>query len=255
MHEFRRQEYLQAIGIETYIPRLTLPCAAESHLCENSDCNDLTMIESPDVLSLQVDLQSQENEPTQTITLNQVLFDVNDKLTNKTEPSRSDNTSRQVQQREIYLASFSLSVWRPRPGFVIISARNVNAMPTELFLNNFLRFYLKQNDLTLSEEVLRWPASENGKMALTKENACAELQTWLSVQNEFNSIDKLWLFGDIYRYFSSTPLVPTENLTLNSCDIQLDQTSSNRIVKAIIFPDLSQFLLDPQLKTILLSLR
>jgi hypothetical protein len=248
MREIRRQEYLQTIGIETYIQRWKIPFAAESYLCDQS----FSWVEQTEILPLDVNAQNQQLSMAPAINLCQVLDVVVEKNTVKNNPYRVDALLQQFEDKKsLQVQSFSLNVWRPAPGFLVVAARNVNAMPTELLLNNFLRFYLQQNQLVLSEEVLRWPAIENSKMALTEKDACAELQTWLSVQHEFQSIKTLWFFGDIYRYFASEFSKLNDECSIEFCDIKLDPANS---ITAKIFPDLSQFLLRPQLKAKLLSL-
>jgi hypothetical protein len=257
MHEIRRQEYLQAIGIENYIPRWRIPYAAESYLCDRSFewddqvKDDVTIFEP-----IQVDsLNNQQDQIQPTIDLHHVLNSVVERTQVKTNPSRIGDILQQFEDKKsLKIQSFSLSVWRPATDFLIVAARNLNAMPTELLLNNFLRFYLRQSQLVLSEEVLRWPTFENSKIALTEKDACAELQTWLSVQHEFQSIKTLWLFGDIYRYFISEFSTSDDLSLIQSFDIQLDQAKPAQTIGIKLLPDLSQFLLQPQLKEKLLSL-
>ena len=249
MHELHRQEYLQAIGIESYIPRWKLPFAAESQRCDQS----LVWVDQGVVTPLGVNVKNQQESAKPTIDLNQVLNAVAEKNTVKNASRIGDILQQFEDKKSPSIQSFSLSVWRPSSGFLIVASRDLNAMPTELFLNNFLRCYLKQHQLILSEEILRWPAIENNKIVLTEKDACAELQTWLSVQNEFQSIKTMWFFGDAYRYFSSE-IVMSDDCFAGSCSIKLDQTDSDKPITAKIFPDLSQFLLQPQLKIQFLSL-
>jgi hypothetical protein len=257
MQEIRRQEYLQAIGIEAYIPRWKIPFAAESHLCDQSfEWSNHTKADVAIIEPIQVDNPNyQQDQLPPAIDLHQVLNSVVEKTQVKNNPSRIGDILQQIEDKKsLQIQSFSLSVWRPAAGFLIVAARNVNAMPTELLLNNFLRFYLQQSQLVLSEEVLRWPTIENSKMALNEKDACAELQTWLSVQHEFQSIKTLWFFGDIYRYFISEFSTSNDRSLIESCDIKLDQAKSTQTIRAKLLPDLSQFLLQPQLKEKLLSL-
>lgn len=253
MHEISRQEYLQTIGIESYIPRWRIPFAAESQLCDQSFEWSQTKDEIKVVEPIQVDDPNYQRDQIQPpIDLHQVLNRVVEKSKTTNEPSRIADILQQFEEKKLpQIQSFSLSVWRPEAGFLIVAARNLNAMPTELLLNNFLRFHLKQSQLVLNEEVLRWPAIENSKMALTEKDACAELQTWLSVQHEFQSIKTLWFFGDVYRYFVSEFSRSNHESLSESHDIKLD---SVQIIAAKIFPELSQILLQPQLKEKLLSL-
>lgn len=245
MHELHRQEYLQSIGIESYIPRWKLPFAAESYLCDRA-----TLVDQEVIPSIEINSQGQKDSINPAIDL--MLSTVVEKNTVKNNTSRIGDILQQFEDKKSpTIQSFSLSVWRPVPGFLIVSARNLNAIPTELFLNNFLRFYLKQHQLILVEEVLRWPAIENNKIVLTENDARIELQTWLSVQHELQSIKNLWFFGDVYRYFTSEA-ISGDDCFVGSCNIKLDQANSDHSAK--IFPDLSRFLLQPTLKAQLLSL-
>lgn len=256
MHEIRRQEYLAIMGVETYIPRWRIPFAAESHLCDQSfDWDDEVKQESK-ITTFEVNTPDHKRDPIQpAIDLHQVLSSVTEKPSIKNNPSRIDDLLQQfADKKSPQIQPFSLSVWRPAHDFLIVAARNLNAMPTELLLNNYLRFYLQQNQLVLGEEVLRWPAIENSKMTLTEKDACAELQTWLSVQYEFQSIKTLWFFGDIYRYFVPEFSRSDDASNIESCDIKMNQANSTQTITAKIFPDLSQFLFHPQLKAKLLSL-
>jgi len=255
MHEIHRQEYLQIIGIETYIPRWRIPFAAESQLCDRSFEWSQEKDEIQIVDPVQIDPNHQQDKVQPAIELHQVLNSVVEKLPVKNNPSRIGDILQQFEDKKLLqIHPFSLSVWKPASGFLIVAARNVNAMPTELLLNNFLRFYLQQNQLILKEEVLRWPAIENNKITLTEKDASAELQTWLSVQHEFQSIKTLWFFGDVYRYFVSEISGSNQDSLIESCAITLDQNDSAQTITAKIFPDLSQILLQPQLKEKLLSL-
>ncbi|MBK8186940.1 MAG: hypothetical protein IPK77_06680 [Cellvibrio sp.] len=256
MHEVHRQEYLTSMGIESYIPRWRIPFAAESHLCDQSyDLCSETKQDSIVATSEANTFDASLNNIVPAIDLQQVLKSVSEKPVVKNSPFRADEILQQVESKALHLVQpFSLSVWRPAPDFLILAARNLNAMPTELLLNNFLRFHLNLPQLTLSEEVLRWPAIENNKIALTEHNAIAELQTWLSVQHEFQPINRLWFFGGIYRYFVSDLLKLADESHINSCDIYLDQFNVKQPITAKIFPDMTRFLQQPELKEQLLSL-
>lgn len=245
MHEITRQEYLSALGIDIYIPRWKIDFAAESQLYEQ------TFDSQPELIHANNDIDTQQSE-SPVIDLRQMLESVVERVSVKKEIQTA--LQQQGEKNLQAIQSFSLSVWRPVSGFLIVSARNTNAMPTELILNNFLRFYLNQNQLTLHEEVLRWPSVENQKITLTNLDACAELQTWLSVQHEFQPIKNLWLFGDISHYFMPDKSIDFD-VFVKKFEINLDQNGSSAGPVAVkIFPDLTQFLLQPELKAQLLSL-
>jgi hypothetical protein len=241
MHEIARQEYLSALGIDTYIPRWKISFA---HTCEQ------TFDIEPEQIHLNNDLEIRREHDSPPIDLRQVLDGIVEKVVVK----KGISSSLQPPENSQTIQPFSVSIWRPESGFLIVSARNTEAMPTELLLNNFLRFYLQQNQLVLNEEVLRWPATENKKMTLTEQDACTELQTWLSVQHEFQPIKNLWFFGDVSDYFIPERSIDSDKY-IKECNINLNQNNSSvSSISVKFFPDLSQFLLHPELKFHLLSL-
>jgi hypothetical protein len=143
---------------------------------------------------------------------------------------------------------FSLSIWRPQPGFLVLDARNTQlALPTELLLHNILRHICGGSQFILDEEVLRWPMIENRFMARTADDARNELQTWLAVENELRPINKLWLMGEnTARYWL------VDGIDWNGSKWQLIQLEGSSLT-ANILPSLNELLRYPIEKAKLLT--
>lgn len=229
-----QQEYLLAMGIDTYYPRWPLACAAES---PEYDVFTELLEEPKKEFEKSVGLL----EVPQT---NNLLLDVLSNIEKQTKAPES-KTPEVIKPLEEKLSSniqpFSLSLWRPSVGFLVIADRNTDALPTELLMQNVLRFYMNNYSLKVDEEILRWPAVQTSKLVLTEEDARTELQTWLSVQHELQPVNQLWFFGESWRYFAQPKQISGENYFV----IRIENLQN---LQAKCFPGLHRILQNPQLK-------
>lgn len=244
MNELQRQTYLSVFGIENYMPRWRLPCAPESVACVLpviTPVLDVPTIPVDAAISSQSQIAvttSLEREPPQ-----RLLADI---VAPSSVPVRISVASilQQLEEKPVDIVpSFALSVWRPVPGFLVIDSRNTAlALPTELLLHNILRAVIGNQLTGLQEEVLRWPMVENRFVSRTAADACAELQTWLTVEHELRPVTQLWLMGDnATRYLFAGESEPTENWWQ-------PHSLPNIGLPALILPSLNQLLQQPQLK-------
>lgn len=241
MNLTHQQDYLVAMGITYYVPRWPLPFAAqspdvpleESSINSNSNNDDLDQTPVLPVAEQASDLLQDMLEQ---VEKNYQVKSVSPPSISQTQPILSQTV----------IPSFNLSVWRPTKGFLIIASRNGKAVPTELLANNIFRYYFRQPKLKVDEEILRWPAIDNVQLMLTEMDARTELQTWLSVQHELQTLEQIWFFGEAWQYFV------TRKETVNAdstCELMLGQTR----IFAKCFPDLTEILINPQLKADVLS--
>lgn len=247
MNELQRQAYLSALGIESYMPRWHLPSAPESVACL------LPAIEiGPLVVSAQSPLIDSiitptiVNEPAKldSSTALDMLgsFDVRQKSAT---PINAASILQQLEEKKApVVAPFSLSLWRPIPGFLIIDSRNsAAALPTELLLGNLLRVVFGTTKPDLKEEVLRWPMIENRFVSRTVSDACNELQTWLAVENELRPINRLWLLGEnAAQYFVNEDVSVVGSRWQSVAVAGLSGQSS---MTALLLPSLSELLQKP----------
>ena len=242
MNELQRQAYLSALGIENYAPRWLLPSAPVSVACVMPVFDPpVQLTASTGTPATANGIDTSNSSPTELLT----------KIADLKEPKKvplAMNAAAILQQLEEKKAPivkpFSLSVYRPQAGFLIIDSRNTTlALPTELLLNNLLRTYLKADQFTLAEETLRWPMVENRFVSRTEDDARNELQTWLAVENELRPIHTLWLMGEnAARYWM-------ESGSNHSAACWTLQAIKDLSLQALILPSLNQLLQNPVQKS------
>ena len=149
----------------------------------------------------------------------------------------------QLDAKPASIEAFSLSVWRPLDGLMVIDSRNAKmALPTELLLNNILRSFFSHEPLQSREDVLRWPMIENSFTKRTAQDARMELQTWLSVQHEIRPIKHLWLMGPNAAIYFLSEAEHFNDSIFQSVDL------ADTLIKALILPSLNEILQNPILK-------
>jgi hypothetical protein len=164
------------------------------------------------------------------------------------QPTSAADILAQLDTKPLTVEPFSLSIWRPLDGVMIIDSRNTKlALPTELLLNNVLRSVFSNQALKSQEEVLRWPMIENSFAKRSKSDACTELQTWLSVQHEIRPICYLWLMGSNAATYLLPEPVEYSASVFNKIAL-LDST-----LGALVLPSLNELLQKPTSKKQLLS--
>jgi len=257
MNELHRQIYLSALGMDTYMPRWHLPFAPVSVACKLPE----PAIESPlvakdesTVESHEIPVQAQsfvkpvglDNSP-----VNNLMGDILEvkkaaKVISK--PVSAADILAQLDSKPVTIEPFSLSIWRPTEGVMIVDSRNARlALPTELLLNNILRSLFSNQLLKPQEEILRWPMIENSFTKRTADDARNELQTWLSVQHEIRPIRYLWLMGEN----AATYLLPE---TLEYKDGLYKVIPFNEsAIHGLVLPSLNELLQKPGIKQQLFS--
>lgn len=248
VNELQRQAYLSALGIENYMPRLRLPFAPAAIACELP-----VFAETPAILPRETPVGliasvaggvAKTTSATGNLGAIDILADVNP-VKKSVVAVNAASILDQLETKKIpSLEPFTLSIWRPVPGFLIVDTRNsALALPTELLLNNLLRVFLSKDKLDLREEVMRWPMIENRFVSRTADDARNELQTWLAVENELRPVNRLWLMGNnAARYLLTAEINP---LDVYWQECSLGSTGS---LNAFILPSLNEFLQQPLLK-------
>lgn len=270
MNELQRQHYLSALGVDTYMPRWHLPFAPMSFACEVSidtgegqsslksetvsldSLVDLHKTQSTfDVVNSNFAMGGSDRSSASDLPIGHLISDMlAEKKSNVAIPrvTSAADILAQLDTKPVTITPFSLSIWRPFDGIMIVDSRNTKlALPTELFLNNMLRSMFSEQQIKTQEEVLRWPMIENSFTKRTVDDARTELQTWLSVQNEIRSIHYLWLMGEN----SSTYLLP-DSLTYSE-SLYKSAPVAGSSINALILPSLNELLQKPLSKQKLFS--
>ncbi len=251
MNEQQRQAYLSALGIETYMPRWCLSLAPNSIACiwplvheYERPAGELARNEEIIIgehASLKKEVMPEANLlPASSIS---TLLDISNDNKPKHSITSASDILTQLDTNRATINPFSLSIWRPLSDLLIVDSRNSSlALPTELLLNNMLRYMFAEQTLDLNEDVLRWPMIENSFVKRTAQDARIELQTWLSVQQEIRPFSHLWLMGEnAIRHFSSESIEFKEHLFK-------PVTIGESNFKALCLPSLNELLLRPNEK-------
>ena len=248
MNEFQRQTYLSELGVDSYMPRWHLPFAAQSQVCE---LPQLDMVESfvaidknisqPLVVGASTSSQSETASP-----VNHLISDIlqTGKITKTSAlPITAADILAQLDRKPVSIEPFRLSIWRPVNGVMVIDSRNTKlALPTELFLSNILRSIFHAQALTMQEEVLRWPMIENSFAKPTRQDACNELQTWLTVQHEIRPLKFLFLLGE-----NAASYFLPENTPFSDSIFQVSRLAEP-MLSALVLPSLNEILQNTALK-------
>ncbi|HSC67731.1 MAG TPA: hypothetical protein VLC79_08575 [Cellvibrio sp.] len=243
MNEIQRQAYLSALGIENYAPRWILPSAPMPTVCllPVPDVSDTSVAHSVVVSSLTKEVIQEEKKSSPNL-LHSIAELGEQKKFSK--PIDAATILQQLDEKKAPLVQpFSLSIYRPTPGFLMIDSRDTKlALPTDILLHNLLRAYLNTTQFAVDEEVLRWPLIENRFVSRTETDARNELQTWLAVENELRPISVLWLMGqNAIRYWLAA------DLASSSCH-WTTQAIEGLPLKALILPSLNELLQKPAQK-------
>lgn len=245
MNELQRQAYLSALGIENYAPRWFLPCAPVPMACATPvfdiSVEPVATSSSLSLVVTSVETRIESKEPAPDFLSNTTNFEGQKKA--PLAVSAAAILLQLEEKKAPVVQPFSLSVYRPRPGCLIIDSRNTQlALPTVVLLSNLLRAYFRADQVSLDEEVLRWPMIENRFVSRTEDDARNELQTWLAVENELRPIDTLWLMGEsAARYWLDLGTDWSE-----ACWSSKPIKDSS--LRALIFPSLNQLLQRPSEK-------
>ena len=257
MNELQRQHYLSALGVDTYMPRWHLPFALISVLCElpvaEVETHSLEKLEVKTELFTvptysQPVLKTISSDTSPVSNLIGDILDTKKSVKSAAAPVSAADILAQLDTKPVTIDPFSLSIWRPLDGVMIIDSRNTKlALPTELLLNNVLRSVFSTPAIKPQEEVLRWPMIENSFTKRSKSDARTELQTWLSVQHEIRPIRYLWLMGSNAASYLLPESVEYTASLFNKIAL-LDSS-----INTLILPSLNELLQKPSSKKQLFS--
>jgi len=247
MNELHRQMYLAALGVDTYMPRWLLPFAPQSVPCEfpqniHQIIHDADVSRSTDIVTTSF-VKPSVNEVSAVSHLINDITKANETIKTSVKPLGATDILAHLDTKPKTIESFSLSIWRPENGVMLIDSRNTKlALPTELLMNNLLRAEFKNQPVQSMAEVLRWPMIENSFTKRTENDARIDLQTWLSVQHEIRPIRYLWLMGEnAASYFLPTD-ISFQKVLFKS------QILINSSISALVLPSLNELLQHPSWK-------
>ena len=176
MNELTRMQYLDAMGIDMFVPKVCLPHAKASSQCVLPSAELLPVASnepslgvddhaagasSPvSVANVLADLRGEKQQAERELqrepvpASNHVVNKVNEAVASSLIPSSSAS----IVMPELIPAHFTLGMWRVEPHLQIIDSRlDGDALPTDILLRNVLtRHYLLPQAMP-AQEILHWP--------------------------------------------------------------------------------------------------
>jgi hypothetical protein len=261
MNELQRQQYLDAMGVDTYMPRWVLPHAPPPVACDVSfipDELEAGLSQGAGKAGNQAKAASNDAAAPVSTPATGVSAGASAKsesvLAALTEPVTSVEAAvEQVQSADKSTAKtsvnaepvpqFALSIWRVSEQLLVIDSRQAQlALPTEPLLINILVALGYPRKPLPKAEVIRWPMVDNPFVGQTAADAREMLEAYLDGKLLTHPAKHILLMGeDACRY-----VLPE----VNSVEDQLGKVVAleHHKVDAIVVPSLSTMLLEPEQK-------
>ncbi len=244
MNEYQRQAYLDAMGMEQYVPRWLMPHAPAPTACELPVMREAKQ-ETAQPAARAPEQKSQAAPAAGPRPVADFLDDMRrpPEKPKRREAESTPAAAAPVEAAPERIAPFTLSIWRsPLPVLVVDARQPRAAMPTDRLLRNLLQALAPHDGKQVQEEVLPWPLVKHAAVRPTAEDARAELSTWLDTELTNRPVRHLLLMGASAARF----LLPEEQSYEKALwsSLQLDPFN----LSTLVAPSLLDILRDPSLK-------
>ncbi|MCW8196146.1 hypothetical protein F6455_15240 [Proteobacteria bacterium 005FR1] len=265
MNEVLRQQYLQALGIESYLPRWILPAAAESALLPPE------ALAEPEVLAEAEPLPSAESAPVQSAALSptgEANVVGESPLKEKVELAQERPARRAAERtatEKPLLHQFTLNYWRLGPDIGVLDSRQpASALPTEQLLMNMGAALGRSLSLT-PPATITWPSLGASPVAADTSQSVREaremLHAFLAAQHERQALKAIWLMGAsaIYHGLSAVDIgdaglkdrAAIARALGNKFSLTLPaESGAEQTIELVALPGLAAMLSKPALKAI-----
>lgn len=241
-----RQHYLEAMGIESYVPRWPLPGAAPSPLLdlplsdepgdETEEVGGKSGPMRPDVVALASELrQSSASRPRLDVDLG----------TEESKP-RAVPTEAPAVRRSL---RFTLNVWQISQHILVLDSRRDLALPVGRLLHNMVLALGLTSEELVSAEPFRWPLSELGLSSKQgEEEARAALQAFVAARLPRQPLSHILLMGGPAVRFALPPEQLEETSVRALMGTSLPLNIDGASLEAIVLPSLANILQYPEFK-------
>lgn len=244
MHELHRAEYLEALGIPTYVPRYVLPLAPAPQqaalpvAAQEPVANPLPrsadqILDSVAREAPATELQSgapQAQAPQVTRELESLVADTRAPVT------AESVVAPVAESKQSRVEPFVLSCWWLGDELLAVDSREPGAaLPVEALFNNIARA-LGWHDLSREQDRLRWPLAENRfTAAANASDARDTCSIWLEAASARRPVKSIWLMGQQAREYCSPIPLESEVAEWNG-------------IRLLSMPSLSELLQAPERK-------
>ncbi|MBU2885371.1 hypothetical protein KO507_06315 [Gilvimarinus agarilyticus] len=248
MDELARQKYLNALGIDGYMPRVRLPhapqpvlCAIPETLVQASSHTPAQALMRPETEALPARSTPKENVES----VGQVLAGIGGNQERKAAPKAPLKAS--LTPKTAGVKPVHLHLWRASPSLMIVDQHEPGmAFPKETLLTNILRATQQISQPLAEAERIRCPINDDLASRYREEDVSEELKAWINEELIKSPQANLWIFGLRPAQYLATPETKPEatfSQALVSC---YGETETTR--RAAVLPSLTELLQTPDLK-------
>ncbi|MDN3638548.1 hypothetical protein QWY82_07000 [Simiduia curdlanivorans] len=238
-----RQQYLEAMGIQTYMPKWVLPSAPVPLQCDLASLSvELTAAapsESPATSSVRQDRAQEAAAPEAVGNILQSML-ANAKVTEPARsPSKVANLSLLAKQQSAISDAFAVNLWQ-FAGLIVVADRQVQkALPVNVLLKNILIALGRAVVETQKPEVIKWPLE--GLSAAQSGPADTYLKSILLARRFAGQATSLLCFGEM----SSRNLLEQDTALYAQTQITLAEAD---VMPAVCLPSLEALIEAPAMK-------
>lgn len=243
MNERQRHQYLSAMGIDSFIPRVLLPHAPAPTLCDLPVARETPAPPPPaPAQDNPIATTAPRQHPTSPSPVGNMLGEMG--IATDKKPVRKEPLNLNLPQPKKGVTPVHLHLWRPSNKLLIIDEHTPGAaLPTDTLLASILRA-CRQQKVPLGEpERMRCPLNEQLAKMYSPDDLREELQAWLSEELAKQQEPELWLMGPEAAQWFVSP--ETKSKAFSQTQLNLTGTQHQ---PAIVLPSLSELLQKPQLK-------
>lgn len=244
MNELQRMQYLDAMGIEQFVPRKVLANSAALRLCE------LPVLPQENVQELVEPVQDERPLPDAAEVVNRLLEKAKDQQPEKSLARPSQLIEEQTESPEAVAVKepqirFSLAIWQLQNGVMVIDSHEPrSALPTDKLLANMLTVSQLLNLNLPAAGFISWPIDRGVQTEGGWRAAREYLESFIDAAMQKQPMSQFLVFGE-----AALNALVVEEEALN---IQYGQgfTLEKFSAAAVFFPSLVTLLRHPEYKAL-----
>jgi hypothetical protein len=232
MNELQRQAYMEAMGVDSYVPRLVLPAALPSQLCEwpvmeASPASPSPVSASPDTITAETPAPVRAAGNGSAAAMQALLGENAKPSVKKVAPAASQGLVKANTNKKA-VPHFSLSIISGNNILIVDESLPGHVNPEDylLLLHNML-FALGVGKQQLSIDTFNWPVSKNSQVDQSETAARQAIDAFLAKKSEQLKSQYLIVMGASAANFVTNKVLVAGVLTRHDyLDIELIHTSS-----------------------------
>ncbi len=239
MNELQRMQYLETMGVDTFVPRWVLSGARQSSRCVLPQANPTQVDLSVRPLAgaatgASMPIAQHDAAASSPQAVGALVDALRETQPARKAPVAESLASSRVPGRPVEQVSFSLAFWRVHPRLIVVDSRQPKALPTEALLASIVSA-LQLSDRLPRADIQNWPVPGSRDSGW---NAAQEMiQAYLESRLDGEPVSHMVLMGTN----AARAIAPETLADLPEGQIHLAKFACH----AILTPSLAELLLEP----------